>query len=67
MAALQRVGVLVERGAVEMAEAVRIVGKMPGHPVEQHADAFAMAGIDQRGESPPGVPNRLVGAYRPVG
>ena len=50
VAALQRVGVLVERGAVEMAEAVRIVGEMPGHPVEQHADALAMAGIDQRGK-----------------
>ena len=50
MAALQRIGVLVERGAVEMAEAVRIVGEMPGHPVEQHAEAFAMAGVDQRGE-----------------
>ena len=50
MAALQRIGVFVERGAVEMAEAMRIVGKMPGHPVEQHADAFAMAGIDQRGK-----------------
>ncbi len=33
MTALQRVGVLVQRGAVEMAEAMRIVGKMPGHPV----------------------------------
>ena len=50
MAALQRIGVLVERGAVEMAEAVRIVGEMPGHPVQHHADAFAMAGVDQRGE-----------------
>ena len=50
MAALLRVGVLVERGAVEMAEAVRIVGKMAGHPVEHHAEAFAMAGIDQRGK-----------------
>ena len=37
MAALHRVGVLVERGAVEMAEPVRIVGEMPRHPVEQHA------------------------------
>ena len=50
MAALQRIGVLVKRGAVEMAEAVRIVGEMPGHPVEQHAEPFAVAGIDQRGK-----------------
>ena len=66
VAALQRIGVLVERGAVEMAEPVRIVGKMPGHPVEQHAEPFAMAGIDECAKSA-GVPNRLVGAYRPVG
>jgi hypothetical protein len=50
VAALQRVGVLVERGAVEMAEAVGIVGKMPGHPVEPHGNALAMAGFDQRSE-----------------
>ena len=50
VAALQRIGMLVERGAVEMAEAVRIVREMPGHPVEQHAEALAVAGIDQRGE-----------------
>ena len=48
--ALQRAGVLVERGAVEIAEAVRVVGKMPGYPVQHHAQTFAMAGVDQRGE-----------------
>ncbi|MFK4686340.1 hypothetical protein ABIF39_008097 [Bradyrhizobium diazoefficiens] len=48
--ALQRVGVLVERGAVEAAEPVRIVREVTGHPVEQHADAFAVAGVDQRGK-----------------
>ena len=36
VAALHRIGVLVQRGAVEMAEAMRIVREMPGHPV-QHA------------------------------
>ena len=50
MAALQGIGVLVERGAVEMAEAMGIVGKMSGHPVEPHGNAFAMAGFDQRGK-----------------
>nr|WP_291608518.1 hypothetical protein [Bradyrhizobium sp.] len=50
MPALLGIGMLVERGAVEMAEPVRIVGEMAGHPVEQHAKAFGMAGIDQRGE-----------------
>src|SRR6185369_15818674 len=39
-----------ERGAVEMAEAVGIVRKMPGYPVEPHGDAFAMAGFDQSGK-----------------
>ena len=48
--ALQRVGVLVERGAVEMAETMRVVGEMPGHPVQQHAEPFAMTGVDQRGK-----------------
>jgi hypothetical protein len=50
MAALQRVGVLVERGAVELRKPVRIVGKMPGHPVEQDAETVRVAGVDQRGE-----------------
>ena len=50
MAALQRVGVLVKRGAVEIAQPMRIVGKMPGHPVQHYAETFAMAGIHQRGK-----------------
>ena len=50
MPALQRVGVLVQRGAVETAEPVRIVGKMAGHPVEPHANSLVVAGIDQRRE-----------------
>ncbi len=45
--ALQRIGVFVERGAVELAEAVRIVGKVARHPVQDHAEAGAVAGIDQ--------------------
>ena len=50
VAALQGIGVLVERGAVEIAEPMRIVGKMSGHPVEPYADPLAMAGIDERGK-----------------
>ena len=50
MAALHRVGVLVKRGAVEPPKPVRIVGEMPGHPVEQYAEALAVAGVDQRRE-----------------
>ncbi len=50
VAALHRVGVLVKRGAVEPPEPVRIVGEMPGHPVEQYAEALAVAGVDQHRE-----------------
>jgi len=50
MTALQRIGVLVKCRAVEIAEAVRVVGKMPGHPIQQHAETFAMTGVDQRGK-----------------
>ena len=48
--ALLRVGMLVERGAVETAEPVRIVGKMARHPIEDHAEAGPMAGRDQLGK-----------------
>ena len=50
MPALHRVGVLIKRGAVELAEPMRIVGKMARHPVDDDAEAGAMAGIDQRDE-----------------
>ena len=66
MAALPRVGVLVEGGAVEFGKPVRVVGEMPRHPVEQHANAGLVQGIDQLANSA-GVPKRLVGANRPVG
>jgi len=48
MASLQRVGVLVERGAVKIGEPVRIVGEVAGNPVQYYAQALAMTGIDQR-------------------
>ena len=66
MAALHRIGVLVERGAVEVGEPVRIVGEMPRHPVEQHAEAGAWQASTSAAKSA-GVPKRLVGANRPVG
>ena len=50
MAALLRIVMLVERGAVEAAEPVRIVGEMPGHPVQDDGEPGAVAGIDQGGE-----------------
>ncbi len=48
--ALARVLVLVERGAVEARQAVRILREVPGHPVEQHADARLVAGVHERPE-----------------
>jgi hypothetical protein len=35
--ALARVGMLVERRAVEIDETVRVVREVRGHPVENHA------------------------------
>ena len=45
--ALARIGVLVERGAVEPREAVRVLRKVSRHPVEDHAEAGLMAGVDE--------------------
>ena len=45
--ALARVGVLVEMGAVEETQAVRIAWEVRRHPVEQDADAVLMAVIDE--------------------
>ena len=47
MAALHRIGVLVERRAVELAEPMRVLREMAWHPVEDHGKAGAVAGIDQ--------------------
>ena len=45
-----RVGVLVEMGAVEVAQAVQIVGEVGGHPVEDHPEAVPVQVIDEVGE-----------------
>ena len=47
MLALARVGVLVERGAVEPAQREVVLGEMRRHPVEDHTDASVMQGIDE--------------------
>ena len=44
---LARIGVLVERGAVEPREAVRVGGEVAGHPVENQTEARTMAGLDE--------------------
>ena len=50
MQSFARILVFVEMRAVETGEAMRIVGKMPGHPVEDHADPFGMAARDEFAE-----------------
>ena len=45
--ALARIGVLVERGAVEAREPVGVAREVGGHPVEDHADAGVVAGVDE--------------------
>src|SRR5690606_32605334 len=59
MESLPRVGVLVEAGAVEPAETVRVGREMRRHPVDQHTDAGLVAAVDEPGEAfgraePPG-------------
>ena len=63
--ALPGIGVLVERRAVEAGQAVRVLREMAGHPVEDHAEAGLVAGVDRARKSS-GVPKRLVGAKNPV-
>jgi hypothetical protein len=46
--ALPRILVLEERRAVEACEAVRILRKMPGHPVEKHAEPGLVAGVHEQ-------------------
>ena len=42
-----RVGVLVEVSAVELGQAVGVGGEVGRDPVEDHADAPAVQGVDQ--------------------
>src|SRR5579875_3167689 len=51
MEALARIGVLVEMGAVEIAEPMGIRGEMPGNPVDENAKALAMGAIDEAREA----------------
>ena len=50
MHALARIGMLVEMGAIELRQAMRVVGEVAGHPVEQHADAGGVEALDQAAE-----------------
>ena len=48
--AFARIGVLVERGAVESPQAVRVGGEVAGHPVENEAELRGVAGLDEVAE-----------------
>ena len=67
MVALARVGVLVEMGAVEQPEPVRIVREMARDPIEDDADSGRMRGLDEMRMKSSGVPKRLVGANSDTG
>src|SRR5205814_9616268 len=60
MLALPRIGVLVERRAVESREAVLILRKMSRHPVEDHAETGLVTRVDEKLE----VLGRAVAARR---
>ena len=47
MLAAARIVVLVQRGAVEAAQAVAVAREVGGHPVDDHADAVLVAVIDE--------------------
>ena len=49
--AFARVGVLVQRRAVELRQAVRVGGKVRRHPVHQHAQAPRVAGLHEARKS----------------
>src|SRR5208283_3490080 len=45
-----RIGVLIERTAVEMRQTLRVGGEMCGHPVEDHAEPRRVRAIDKARE-----------------
>ena len=47
MLALARIGVFVERGSIEVSQAVRVLGEMAGHPIDDHAEAGLVAAVDE--------------------
>ena len=48
--ALPRIGMLVQMRAVEHGQSVRVLGKMRGHPVEDHAKSGFVAAVDKMPE-----------------
>ena len=49
--AFARVGVVVQRGAVKVVQAMRVGREMRRHPVQDHAQVMRMAGGDEFGEA----------------
>ena len=47
MLAQPRIFVLVKRGSIEERQSVRVLRKMRGHPVHDHADARLVAAVDE--------------------
>src|SRR6185369_15252939 len=46
--ALPRILVLVERGAVKLRQTVRVLRKVPGHPVENYGKVRLMTRVDEQ-------------------
>ena len=59
--AAPRIGVLVQRGAVEASERELVAREVGGHPVEDHADPCSCRRCDEPAQLV-GVPKRGVGA-----
>ncbi len=47
MLALARISVFIERGPIEMSQAVGILWKMARYPIDNHAEAGLMAAVDE--------------------
>ena len=56
--------VLVQRGAVEPAQREVVLREVGGHPVEDHAEAGAMAGVDEEAQV---VRRAVAGGRREIG
>ena len=41
------IGILVQRGAVEVGQAIVVLGEVRRHPIDDHADAVLMQVIDE--------------------
>ncbi len=44
---LARIGVLEKVGPIEETEPVLVIGKMRGHPIQDHADLVLMEAVDK--------------------